>query len=415
MIDFSPPEVKEAIGKLIFTWPKMDLEIIADRITDNGSAELWFYHVNSTGNSLLHTTKANLLSTPTMGQIAKRMQTHSEDVPWTPVLTYISAKTMEYSRRGEPGVVIEPSESGAAHPGYFIEPVIMKGVNNTIYGDKGVNKTTLALCMLGIIALGCNEDDNQCGLAASDSAGVAMLDWEVNQNMTNYTLSRLITGGTIPWYPLPYLRCRQPLVDDIDRISNFLHDNQAQVVLIDSLGQAAGSDKFDSSGKGAALRFFEALRQLNITPIIIGQNAKNEEGKKTIFGSAYFTYYSRNIFELKGKPDEINVDEMHAALFHEWSNYSKKYPPLGFNLSYTDSTIKIVPENVSLSQFLERANLTRTLLEFLRDGPKSVKAISDELELSDKRTRTLLSQQKKKKRVIDLGSGMWGEVTKLEP
>ncbi len=411
MLPYSEPKIDESIGRLTYLWPDLALKVVADRITDAGTAELWFYNNNGTGDTLLHTTKANLLSTSTMAGIAKRMKSHSEDVPWIPVLTCISAKTMEYSRRGEPGVVIEPSESEAVHPGYYIEPVIMKGVPNIIYGDKGVNKTTSCLTMLGIIALG--SDDSSTGLISLNSAKVAMLDWQANKELTSYTVSRLVLGDTITWFALPYLRCKQPLADDIDRIANFLHDNQTQVVLIDSLGQAAGSDKFDTSGKGAALKFFEALRQLNLTSLIIAENAKGEEtGRKTIFGSTYFTYYARNIFELRGKQDEMNENEMHIALFHQESNYSKKYQPLGFNLTYTDSTIKIASEPVSLSAFLERASQMKALLEFLSEGAKTRQSVSQKLGVSLKHAGVLLNRAKNRELVISLGSGMWGLISK---
>jgi len=406
MRSYSEPAISESIGRLTYLWEDLDLKVVADRITDVGTTELWFYHCNSIGDSLLEIAKINLLSRPSKSAIEKKMASTNDDVPWAQILTSITSKTMEYSRRGEPGTIIQPSEGEAVHPGYYIEPVVMNGVPNIIYGDKGVNKTTLGLTMLGLISLGCDYSD--CGLIANQSAKVAMLDWEVNESLTKYTLSRLITGGTIPWYELAYLRCTHPLVDDIDRIANFLHDNQTQVVLLDSLGKAAGADKFDSSGKGAALKFFEALSQLNLTSIIIGQNAKGEEGKKTIYGSVYFQYYSRNIFVLKGKPDDLNEDEMHVALFHEDSNYSKKYKPIGLNLSYTPSTIKITSEPVSLSAFMERASQTKALLDFLKDGAKSRQAISDKLGVTPNHISVLLARMQKRKLVINLGSGMWG-------
>lgn len=403
---FTKPTVIETIGKLIFSWPEMELKVIADRITDAGTAELWFYHQNSTGDSLLHTTKANLLSTSTMGQIGKRMSQHSADIPWQQVLTYISSHTMEIQRRGEASIIIIPNLENIFHPGYYIEPIVLKNSPSVIYGDKGVNKTTLCLALLGLITT--NYSDSPCGLVSNERTNVGLLDWEANENLTRFTISRLIKGSTIPFFQLPYLRCHQTLTDDIERIANFIHQYSVQVILIDSLGQAAGSDKFDSAGKGTALKFFECLRKLNVTPLIIAQNAKGEENKKTIYGSTYFTYYSRNIFELKAKVDEINEDTVHLALLHQESNYSKRYPALGFCVDYTDTTIKIESESVSLSQFLEKASQTKALLEFLKDGAKSVKAISINLGVSDKHARTLLSRTKKRGLTIDLGSGMWG-------
>lgn len=410
MKEWSIPEVTEAIGKLIFVWAEMELKVIADRITDAGTAELWFYHQNSTGDYLLHTAKANLLSTPTMGQIGKRMAQHSEDIPWQQVLTYISSHTMESLRRGEQGVVIEPDIQNIQHPGYFIEPVILRGVPSVIYGDKGVNKTTLALALLGIIANG--DTESPIEFIATGKTNVGMLDWESNQQLASYTLARLIKGQTTQPFRLPYLRCKQPLADDIDHIANFISDHHINLILIDSLGQAAGSDKFDSAGKGAALKFFECLRQLNITSLIIAQNAKNEnDSKKTIYGSTYYTYYARNIFELKGKDDEIDNDQAHLVLLHQEANYSKKYPPMGFCIDYTDTSISISREAPTLSDFLAKVSQTKELLEFLKDGAKSVKAISTNLGLSDNRTRVLLSRTKKRKLTTDLGSGMWALAT----
>ena len=413
-LEWVEPTITQAINRLSYHWDDLDLLVEADRITDAGQAELWFYHANGTGNKLLHIAKVNLLSSSTMTQLAKRMGTHSVDIPWEQALTFITKTTMEYQRQGEPALILQPVSAEAMKPVYYIEPVIVKGVPNIIYGDKGVNKTTLALMMMGLIEIGYMESPSE--LIPNHTAKTAMLDWEGTGSLTNYTLARLVEGNTIPYFELNYLRCKAPLSDDIDKIGNFLTDCRAEVVMIDSLGQAAGSDKFDSTGKGAALKFFECLRQLNITSLIIAQNAKGSEdsSKKTIFGSTFFTYYSRNIFELKGKDDEMNSDRIHLALFHTEANYSKKYPAIGFCVDYSDTTINISHETPSLSQFLERANQTKQLLNFLSNGAKSVKAIANELGTPDNRTRVMLSRAKKRGLITDLSSGMWGLAAKDE-
>ena len=281
--EWTEPVVLQSINRLSYQWDALDLLVEADRITDAGQAELWFYHSNGIGNKLLHIAKVNLLSSSTMTQLAKRMGSHSLDIPWEQALTFITKTTMEYQRRGEPARILQPVSAEVLKPVYYIEPVIIKGVPNIIYGDKGVNKTTLALTMLGLIEMGYAESPSE--FIPNHTAKTAMLDWEGTEDLTNYTLARLVEGDTIPYFELNYLRCKAPLSDDIDRIASFIHDCHAEVVVIDSLGQAAGSDKFDSAGKGAALKFFECLRQLNITSLIIAQNAKGEgDGKKTIFG-----------------------------------------------------------------------------------------------------------------------------------
>ena len=405
-MDYSPPEITEGIGRIIYTWKDLELRIIADRITDDGSAELWFYHDNKTKTSLLNITKANLLSSPTMSQLAKRMQQSSGDVPWQQILTAVSSITLEKHRQGEPPVIIEPSPAEVTKPCYYLPPLIMKGIPNVIFGDKGVNKTTIGLMALGLLANGATESPS--GLVPDHQANIALLDWEGTQELTEYTIARLIGGETVPWFSLPYLRCKHPLADDMDKVSNFLSQNKTDVVLIDSLGQAAGSDRFDSAGKSSAIRFFEALRQLNITSLVIAQNAKGEDRKKTIFGSTYFTYYSRNIWELRQDPESVTDDDMSIALFHEAANYSKRHKPLGWRVSYTDTTISIASQSVTLSDFLEKVSQAKALLDFLKSGAKTRQGVANALKISVNQAGVILNRQRSRGTVKNLGSGLWG-------
>ena len=412
MLPFTQPEITESINKLTFEWHDLELLVIADRITDSGSAELWFHHNNGTGRKLLHTTKVNLLSTATMNQVAKRLaQENSPDHPWHQILTKIAAVTMETRRKGEPGVTLQPIPGQVTHPGYWVEPIIMKGVPNIIFGDKGSNKTTLALMAMALLYAGADSTDySNCGFNAPERANVALLDWESTQELTLYTSSRLIEGGTVPYFELPYLRCRQTLADEIERVSNFVRDNKIQVVLIDSLGQAAGSDKYDTAGKTSALNFFECLRQLNLTSLIIAQNAKgSEEGnKKTIYGSTYFTYYARNIFELRKAREQNRDNEMSVALFHHESNYSKKYEPRGFNISYSDQAIRITSEAVNARQFMEKVSQSAEILDLLAGGAMTLKAIGSALDTSENQTRVVLHRLRDRGKILQLGQGLWG-------
>jgi len=347
----------------------------------------------------------NFSSAQTRKQLTNNLNEKYPEWQWLEIIDFIINTVQRLITQGEPSTIIKPTTTEIKHPGYFVEPVIMKSVPNVIYGDKGSKKTTLSLCLLGLIALGI--DDSQLELAGQ-KGNVALLDWENNAALTDYTLSRLVKGGTLPYFELPYLRCVQPLADDMDRIGKFLQENKVDLVMIDSLGKAAGSDRFDSAGKNSALKYFQALSEFNITSLSIGQNAKNEEGKKSIYGSTYYTYYSRNIFSARNSKENLGGDEETCALIHEESNFSKKYPPIGFRLTYTDTTISIVHSEANLSQYYDRVSQAKALLEYLKHGAKSTRDIAQELEVTDNRARVLLSQLKKRGKVLNLGAGEWG-------
>ncbi len=405
------PEIKTTIGGYEFNFANEKIEAKVNRIKVSGDGITGFIQfILGKSKTVEPAFKFNFSSSPTRKQLVKSLDEKYPDWKWIEVIDEITRQVETLSQGGDEGVTIKPTTSGVKHPGYFIEPVIMKGVPNVIYGDKGVNKTTLALTMLGLIAGGI--DDSGSGLIATRGK-VALLDWENNATLTDFTLSRLVDGGTLPYFELPYLRCRHPFSDEVERIGAFVDANKPEVIAIDSLGKAAGSDKFDSAGKGAALRMFEMLDQFpNMTWLIIGQNAKNEEGKKSLYGSTYYTYYSRNIFQLRKSKDQIDKDELTVALIHEESNYSGLHSPMGFRLTYTDSTIKIEHTETNLSEFLNRVSQTKEIVEFLKGGAKPVKTIANELALSENQVRVQLSRLKKRGMVNNLGSGMWGLLSK---
>ena len=83
MTDIREPEITEGIGSVEYLWPDFGLEIAAQRLKDEGRAELWFFSKNGTGNrKLLHVTEVNLLATSTMSGLAKRMERHGEYNLW---------------------------------------------------------------------------------------------------------------------------------------------------------------------------------------------------------------------------------------------------------------------------------------------------------------------------------------------
>lgn len=420
------PIIRKFLGGYEFMWCQGGEQVItltARRVHEKSgdiTAEISIDHLYGETTSLI-SLRVNLSVKRGRDEIVKRLidleisKQLDETVGWvhinwTELIEQVAGEIIQREREGDPGLIIEPSEGTAQHPGYLIEPIITRNVANVIYGDKGVNKTTLGITLLGLVQTG--GETNPIELDVKRKTIVGLLDWESTPELTQYTVSRLVSGGTVPSFKLPYLRCEQSLADDIERIGSWIANNKIELILIDSLGQAAGTDRFDSSGKSGALLFFRALRQLNVSSLIIAQNAKNEEtNRKTIYGSTFFSYYARGIFELKRPLESENEDSMHLALIHQESNYSRRYPPVGLFVIYSDSAISICREPVSLSEFLGKVSKTKELFEFLKDGAKSVQAIGIELELSDKRTRTLLSQQKTKGRVTNIGSGMWRLLT----
>ena len=178
-------------------------------------------------------------------------------------------------------------------------------------------------------------------------------------------------------------------------------------MIVDSMGAACGGDLFKPE---PALRFFEALRALNKTWLIIAQNSKGEEGKKTIFGTTFFTYYSRNIFEVKKFGDFDERTESYVALVHTEANYSGKHDPMGFHLMYTQNSIKIESTHVTMGQLMEKAQTQQKLISILREANTDMALHDLAIATGSKEAAlsVMLNKLKGKGQVVNRTRGTWG-------
>lgn len=354
--------------------------------------------------TLLPLSKFNFSSDSTRARIAKNLTEKNEKINWAEILDMLCQMVQKKALEGDPGEIIETDDSEITPPVYLLEPVIMKSVPSVIYGDKGVHKTILSLFFACCVSL--PWDDNPLGLTTTNKPSkVAYLDWESDRDLTKYNVQRLRKGMDAPYFNFAYRRCKMPLSDDVDQISNFLEKNKSDLIMVDSVGLASGGDLTKPE---IAIKFFESLRLLGRTSLLIGQNAKNEEGKKSMFGSTFWEYCSRNIFELRKAKEGISPDETSVALFHKESNYSGKYDAQGFHLYFTKDSIKIENETVDYAEFVEKINRQKQALELLKRGALTTEEIKEGLGITRANTDQLLKRLRAKTLITKNPDGKWG-------
>lgn len=379
-----------------------------------GEVSVW-YDWMSQEKPTLSSVRLNLLATRSRNDIAAKLAKLKPDFPWQKIVEQVCHEVIEAYRAGDPGCeleVFEGNESTRVVPQYALDPLVLKGVPSIIYGDKGCHKTTLSLtaaaCMLT------DWHDNPFGFSLNGQAyRTALLDYESNQDLTIYTLQRIRKGCDIPYFSLFYRHCTAPLADDVEAVAKFLADHKIDVAIIDSLGAACGGDLFKPE---PALRFFEALRQLRTTgcatSLIIAQNSKGEEGKKTIFGTTFFTYYARNIFEVKKYGNFDEKVESYVALINTENNYTAKHDPMGFHLTYPAGAIKIESTHVTLAQLTEKANVQNKITAVLREanGEMSLEDLCRAVGTGKDTLSVLLNKLKNKGLVTSTKRGVWSLV-----
>ena len=418
------PSVIELINGFQIRWGK-DLGLVAKitrlRVPSDGQVrgELEMRYTNTHGEvdiPLLVPTQFNFSSEVTRAKFARQLtqkfnQTIGTEVEWRDIFDYLSQEVQVRARAGDGFVEVFPDQNTPS-PEQLIEGIIYKHVQNIIFGEKGVSKSTVAYLLGMCVTL--PWVDNPFSLSVpSESIKTLVLDWETDESIFRYYVSRLQKGMDIPYCSLYYRRCTLPLADDVEAIQKHMETTGARFLIIDSLGAAAGGERGELTGSEAALLFNSALRKLKCTSLAIAQTAKGDGSngkKKTIFGSTYFTYYARNIFELCANEDNYG-DVQHLGLLHRECNLGRRLPPMGFSITFQENGgISVERETFSISEFAQKVSAATRILEELKRGKMSQADLKDKLGVSHATLSMALKRLAAQEKVAKVNNE-WGLVT----
>ena len=406
------PQIINQVGGYQITWIEGKLLVNVSRIhvhTDGrvtGEIEIKCGDLGKQ-RILLPACQFNFSSEQTRTKFAKQFKEKYADinVDWVEIFDYLGYQIQDIVRSGDTVQDIW-MEDDVPPLELIIDPIIRKGVQNIIYGEKGVNKSTLCylLCLYAMLP----EAILPLDLTPPAKPVIPLiLDWETDDYIFRYYLSRLKKGMGLPGAMVHYRRCTLPLAQDIEAINKYVQQTNAGLILIDSLGAAAGGELKDSQ---TALDFNSAIRKINRTTLIIAQTSKGLDNKRSsIYGSTYFSYYSRNIFELCKGEDE-GQDTLHVALFHRESNLGRKHSPLGFSITYNDaaSSIRIESEPLSASEFAQKISVSNRIFDLLKKGPLEIKDMVSALDVSRSSVDMAIKRLKAKNKLVKLVDGKYG-------
>ncbi|MBN1369961.1 MAG: AAA family ATPase [Dehalococcoidaceae bacterium] len=404
MISSHNVEVIEALDSITYIFKDLNVKVLAERITDDIRAELTFFSANGSGENTLLTTEANLLSTPTQTQIAKRLQNTVTDIKdnWLDVLTYVAVTTKEIKRKEEPAVEIWPCIDDSLEVEYLISPLLYKNHPTVFFGDYSSGKSLIALILCYILQL--PYTDNPLGLNASKPGRCLYLDYEDDESSFQKRWSALEHGFGQGAQPLLRRRMTVPLADQLPSIKNLIEKHNVELLVIDSLGPAARGNLNDPE---PAIRYHAALRELGITSLTLAHCAKEFMGKKrSIFGSVFFTNLARAVWEIKAEA-EPGINDILISVKHTKANLSGLHPTLGYRLTFSNNTIAISSANLAGSGLSGELSLSEQIKSLLVACPLSTQEIADKLGANEGSTRTTLNRMVKKGVVYKAGE-KWG-------
>ena len=121
----------------------------------------------------------------------------------------------------------------------------------------------------------------------------------------------------------------------------------------------------------------------------------------------FFTNLARSVWECKAE-QEIGENEATISLKHTKANLSRLHPPLGYRFTFGDRSIKLEKVNLKDTGLSGELPLTWQIKNLLREGPLTVKEITETLGKSEDSIKTTLSRMLKKEEIVKLPEHNWG-------
>jgi hypothetical protein len=261
-------------------------------------------------------------------------------------------------------------------------PVLRTGEPTIIVADGGTGKSLFALALEASVSTG---QSILPGIRIDASMPCFYLDWETDEEAQQERLALL--GAEAP-DQLHYQRMRAPLRQTVDQLVPEI-SKEPSLTVIDSVLPALGADINEAE---SARLFFEALRLLDTTPLILAH--VNKEGK--LFGSVFFANLARSVWVMK-KVQEHGDNSTTVAFYHRKANNDRLHPPIGYRIAFTPDAITFNKEDVgSVPELEQHMSIRARMRALLGRGDKMLpREVADELSLDPARIRTELNRNKK--------------------
>jgi len=215
---------------------------------------------------------------------------------------------------------------------------ILRSHPTILFGDGASGKSYLALWIAGTIAR---------------DVPVLYADFEFEAEAHRDRLQRLF--GTGMPRDLHYVRCSQPIVNEVGRLQKHILEHGIGFIVVDSIAFALNGPP-ESAEIAAA--FFRSLRTLNVGSLSLAHTTKSlEQSDQKPFGSTFFSNGARSVWHVKRNDDEgTGSSTVELALSHRKSNTGQRLSTRGIKLGFAGASTTVEPFDLAGS-----ADLATTL------------------------------------------------------
>lgn len=344
---------------------------------------------------LLYDGHLNLSSPRSRMDVLRMLEKRTDlaDTDWQGILQYVSVRSKEKWRQGEPTVELA-NEELSPKGRYLLPPFLELGAICILFGDGGFGKSTIAEGIAVSVATGVDLLDS----APPHLMPVLVLDWETDKDTWLERLRAICNGVDIePAKNIFYRHMIASLPESASYIRREIARLNIGLVICDSLGLAGGEDPEVANTKIAV---FKAARSFQTTFLAVDHVAHHDKTRP--FGSVYTRNIARLVWGIH-KAQREGENRLTIALKNEKSNNSRLFPPRAFHLDYENdpndrlSKITFTPcDYEAIPDFEELRRWEDRISAELRSGSKTVAEIARALNTTTDNIRKPLNRNRNK-------------------
>lgn len=416
------PNVYPMLGGFELRWCYNDLDISAyvTRITEKATAEVAFFYAtvgqiqDHKETILLSPNRVDFLSPSQKSGLVKQLRDigHTDNFlafcDWERKVNQVALAVMNQCRQNIPAEEILASPDVPLKPDYIIEPILYKDLSNIIFGDYASLKSLTTMVLAYIAEL--PYIDNDLGLMPAGreiTTPCLWLDYEGQKTSFRKQWTAIQRGFSKDLQvPILYKEMTVPLADAITNVREDMAENHITMLIIDSLGPAAGGNLNDPE---PAVRYHQALRTLGGTSLTLAHNSKDmNTDTKSIFGSVFFSNLARSIWQCKAEKEPMSNYAV-VALKQIKASLSQIHSPVGlaFEFNEATNTISVAKTDLKDTGLAGDLPLSMRIKDFLRPGARTIKEIAEGLSAKDNTVRTAVHRLLKNQAVVQMGE-KWG-------
>jgi hypothetical protein len=368
-------------------------------------AELTVLDTHGPAEAAMFHARLNLLAARARQDVARALEdrTPAQGLAWPEKLDAACLQVVQAYRAGDPPIRladIAPPE----HAGYVLGSLLLEREPVALFADGGSAKSLIGLAMAGALATG----GTFAGMPAARPMRVGYADWEFSGEEHRQRADRLF-GAPLP--ELLYVRCSQPIGDEVERLQRIIRDHGLEYLVVDSVGAACGGPPESAE---YALAFFRALRRLEVGSLCLAHVTKADGGDQKPFGSVFFSNMARSTWYAKRSSDSDGA-RLAIGLYHRKANTGPLRAPIGLEVTFDDPFGPITIERADVRDMADLAAklpISSRLPAALRDGAHTIVEIAGDLDADVEAVRLAVKRAAKAGRVRSVvgldGITRWG-------